>query len=484
MDQTVKGAETVTLQGSGSDADGTITSYLWEQTGGDTVVITNTQSAQASFTAPSTLEDMNLTFKLTVTDNDGETAQAEVNVLVTPENTPEVTLHFPPATGIYRANSIAAFGVASAVEADVVSVTLDAGAGPVQATLMSNGKWRANNIPVPAGVNSFELIAEVTDSLARKSRSKSQLKTSGSSIGSGPTWTSTVALAVIPSTNTGYVLTSGSFLSDVNLLPINLATGERGPALSTWSNAAQGVQIAPLAHMIYHSQNKKFYALTDSTNGKVLISINPTSGMRELASGVERGDGDLFEYPIALAQGPGNSVFISDNKAAKIFQVNTTTGKRTTLVDQQTVDHFIKGAMTLAWSKDFPDDLYLIINNDVGSILRINLNESPITSKVISQDDTGTGPSIRDLASDIILDPTNKRALVLQGKVGDGIIAVQLGTGNRTLIADDVTTSRDRKRGMAFDAEKQLIYTAGGYLIDNRLNVIDAQSGGLVTISQ
>jgi len=168
-EQTVKGKEAVILQGAASDTDGTIASYSWEQIAGDTVIINNAQTAQASFIAPSTLQDTTLGFRLTVTDNDGATAQSEAKVLVTPENAPQVDVFFPPAKGIYTGNTIAAFGVASATDADVVSVTVDAGAGPVTATLGNDGKWRANNIPVPTEVASFELVAKVTDSLNRES---------------------------------------------------------------------------------------------------------------------------------------------------------------------------------------------------------------------------------------------------------------------------------------------------------------------------
>lgn len=82
-DQSVAAGVTVTLDGTGStDSDGTIASYAWTQTTGDTVTLTGASTATPSFTAPSTNAQQTLTFQLTVTDDDGATATDTVNVVV------------------------------------------------------------------------------------------------------------------------------------------------------------------------------------------------------------------------------------------------------------------------------------------------------------------------------------------------------------------------------------------------------------------
>lgn len=69
-DQTVNEGDLVTLDGSGSsDPDDGIASYLWTQTAGTTVSLSNSSSATPTFTAPST--PGSLTFSLTVTDVGG-----------------------------------------------------------------------------------------------------------------------------------------------------------------------------------------------------------------------------------------------------------------------------------------------------------------------------------------------------------------------------------------------------------------------------
>jgi GH18 family chitinase/chitodextrinase len=72
----------VSLSGSGTDTDGTITAYLWAQTAGPAVTLSAANTANASFSAPQVSADTPLTFQLTVTDNQGATGSDLVVVTV------------------------------------------------------------------------------------------------------------------------------------------------------------------------------------------------------------------------------------------------------------------------------------------------------------------------------------------------------------------------------------------------------------------
>jgi hypothetical protein len=80
VDQTVDELTAATLSGSGSDTDGSIASYQWEQTAGTSVTLTNANSASASFTVPDINADETFTFKLTVTDDDGASSNDSISV--------------------------------------------------------------------------------------------------------------------------------------------------------------------------------------------------------------------------------------------------------------------------------------------------------------------------------------------------------------------------------------------------------------------
>ncbi|MEN9864683.1 MAG: hypothetical protein RL748_273 [Pseudomonadota bacterium] len=80
--QSVTEGKTVQLNGSGSDSDGSIASYLWKQTAGPTVTLATPNAASTSFVAPQVSADTVFTFSLTVTDNQGAAATGKVNVTV------------------------------------------------------------------------------------------------------------------------------------------------------------------------------------------------------------------------------------------------------------------------------------------------------------------------------------------------------------------------------------------------------------------
>lgn len=78
--QGVESGVQVNLLGVGTDSDGAISSYLWEQLSGDPVALNSTDTANTSFTAPATITT--LEFRLTVTDDEGASTSDTVTVYV------------------------------------------------------------------------------------------------------------------------------------------------------------------------------------------------------------------------------------------------------------------------------------------------------------------------------------------------------------------------------------------------------------------
>jgi hypothetical protein len=89
-DQTITlPANSVTLNGSGTDPDGTIASFAWSKVSGGAATINSPSSASITITG---LSAGSYTFRLTITDNSGATAFDDVNVTVNSAPTPTFKL--------------------------------------------------------------------------------------------------------------------------------------------------------------------------------------------------------------------------------------------------------------------------------------------------------------------------------------------------------------------------------------------------------
>ncbi|HEX6927907.1 MAG TPA: hypothetical protein VF267_01560 [Gammaproteobacteria bacterium] len=83
-DQSVDAGTDVSLSGSGTDSDGSVSAYAWTQTAGPAVTLSSTTNEAPDFTAPDVDAATTLTFELSVTDDGGTTATDSVDIEVAP----------------------------------------------------------------------------------------------------------------------------------------------------------------------------------------------------------------------------------------------------------------------------------------------------------------------------------------------------------------------------------------------------------------
>lgn len=160
-DVSVTGPASVVLDGSSSsDSDGSVASYVWEQLSGTSVSLTGANTAQASFDVAEVAQTETLTFKLTVTDNEGATGTDTVVVTVQakdtgPVNTAPVAAVSAPATA--NAGDVVVVDASGSSDADNDTLTYS---------------W-----DVPAGLNATISGATVTFTAAEYTQDTSLLFT-------------------------------------------------------------------------------------------------------------------------------------------------------------------------------------------------------------------------------------------------------------------------------------------------------------------
>ncbi|MDP6260923.1 MAG: lamin tail domain-containing protein [Candidatus Marinimicrobia bacterium] len=124
-DQLVNPGDLVTLDGSSSfDSDGSVEGYLWAQTEGTAVTLSDTEPEDgiATFTAPSVDGNVVLTFSLTVEDNLGDTGTDFISIVISGGETSIYDIQYTTVQGDYCFDSplmgevVVTSGVVTAVQ--------------------------------------------------------------------------------------------------------------------------------------------------------------------------------------------------------------------------------------------------------------------------------------------------------------------------------------------------------------------------------
>lgn len=150
----------VTLTGSGSDIDGTIASYAWAKISGPATF--NIVSPSSATTAVNNLVAGTYVFQLTVTDNQGATGTATVQVLVNPApppNQPPVVNAGTDKNITLPTNSITQVGSATDADGTVVSYAWTKISGPATFTIASPTSSTTSISNLVAGTYVFQLTA-------------------------------------------------------------------------------------------------------------------------------------------------------------------------------------------------------------------------------------------------------------------------------------------------------------------------------------
>jgi gliding motility-associated-like protein len=171
-----------TLTGSGSDPDGSISTYLWEKLTGPAATLTNANTAILSLT---NLVAGSYTFRLTVTDNQGATANSQTTVIVNAANQAPVANAGVPITITLPTNSTNITGVGTDADGSIAIYAWTQVSGPNSATLTNASTPTVSVSLLIQGVYVFRF--GVTDNLGATASSTVTVTVNAAPVNVAPT---------------------------------------------------------------------------------------------------------------------------------------------------------------------------------------------------------------------------------------------------------------------------------------------------------
>jgi len=194
------------LNGSGSDPDGSIASYLWTKVSGPSATLSNTSFPTATV---NNLVEGIYVFRLTVTDNEGLTAFAQTTVTVLPAavNQPPQAFAGPDQVLTLPTNSITLFGSGSDADGIVVSYQWTKLSGPA-ATLTNDNNATLSISDLVEGV--YILRLAVTDDDGATNNDDVTITVNAASVNQPPIANAGPNLLIALPTNSANINGSGS----------------------------------------------------------------------------------------------------------------------------------------------------------------------------------------------------------------------------------------------------------------------------------
>ncbi len=239
---------TVSLSGSGTDPDGTITAYLWTKVAGPAAgTITNTAAAVTAVTG---LVQGTYRFELRVTDNGGAIDRDTIQVIVNPgaSNIPPSANAGPDQTITLPTNSVILSGSGTDPDGTITAYLWTKVAGPVAGTITNNTTAATSVTGLVQGTYRFEL--RVTDNSGAFGRDTLQVTVNPGASNTPPSANAGPDQAITLPTNS--IILSGSGIDPDGTITAYLWTKVAGPATGTITNpATAATSVTGLTQGVY-----------------------------------------------------------------------------------------------------------------------------------------------------------------------------------------------------------------------------------------
>ena len=344
---------TVSLTGTGTDTDGSISSYSWTKISGPASgTITTANSASTTVTA---LAQGVYQFQLKVTDNNGATAVNTVQVTVNAANIPPTANAGTDQTITLPINTVSLSGSGTDTDGSISAYSWTKISGPASGTITNANSASTTVTALAQGVYQFQL--KVTDNDGATAVGTVQVTVNAANI--PPTANAGTNQSITLPTST--VSLSGSGTDTDGSISTYSWTKISGPASGTITNAnSASTTVTALAQGVYQFQLK----VTDNNGATALdtvqVTVNaanipptanagtnqaitlPTSTVSLSGSGTDT-DGSISAYSWTKISGPASGTITNANSAATTvtalvqgvyqFQLKVTDNNAATAVD-------------------------------------------------------------------------------------------------------------------------------------------------------
>ena len=342
LDFNVNAAEMVTLSAEVNDPDGNDISYLWKQTSGDSVAISDSNQAKAYFTAPIADAPVDLGFVLTISDDYGASNSKTTTVSVSDNFAPQVDAGDDQSTS--AGNLVNLLGSASDSDGDIAEVTWQISSG--SGVILSGTSTLNTSFVAPSSSSELTLVFQlsVTDD---RGASASDTVTITVAAYQEPTIDSAISTSV-PENTSGIVYTVSATSSADEILSYNFSgadiddfTIDSGNGTIAFSNPpdyenpadSDGDNVYQLSFEVSDSVNTLSQALsidvTDLDEFDVIAPEDDDSAANEIAENSAANTLVGITASASDADGTNNTItysFADGTNSSGLFDIDANTG--------------------------------------------------------------------------------------------------------------------------------------------------------------
>lgn len=410
---------------SSTDSDGTVDFFEWTQLTGPAATLTNEDQSESTLTLPSTDTEVTLTFQLEVTDNNGAINTDTVEITVIPNLPPELAIIFPKANTRFYGQVINVSGTVTREETEsVATILVNAGSTVVEAVVNDDGKWLAQNVPLPSEDNNIVISATATDQLGEQD-------TDANALINTPTLTSTLTTFDPLEPNILYILQDDG-ISEDRLFSVNLATQQRTLIYEASTNLTGFAQAFDIA---YDASRDRVLVL--DIGGDSIEAIDTNTGILTTLSSEIVGTGLSFGQPYNITIDSVNDrLLVVDSELDSLISVDLASGNRTELSNNTGIGTGNPLNSLQVVDVNSGGNLAFVYDSSSDTIIEVDLATGNRTTR--ASNSVGTGSSLA-LINSFVFDGAFNRLAALQW-AWDSVILVDSVNGNRTALSSAATS--------------------------------------------